>query len=645
MCGIAGRYNFRSGAPVDATVIGGMTSLLAHRGPDGQGVFTDGAIGLGHRRLAIIDLSDGGRQPMASADRRLWIPFNGEIYNCRELRKILEGRGHRVQSRSDTEVILAAYAQWGAACLKHLRGMFALAIWDSTERRLFIARDRLGKKPLFYRLDNDGIAFASEPKAFLAEPGFQAVANPQALSHYLSYQYVPSPLSAFAGVSKLAPAHCLVVGEGAISSPQKYWTLQYEPKQTITEESACEELLTRLREATRLRMISDVPLGAFLSGGVDSSAVVALMAAESSQPVKTFSIGFEESGFDELEYARLVAKRYATDHHEFVVRPDAAAIFDRLVWHYNEPFADPSAIPTYYLAELTRRHVTVALNGDAGDENFAGYDRYVAGGFRARYERVPKAARAALGAIATTVPPGLSRGAFGRGRRLAKLSALPDASQYAVDMMQVDPWLRRELCTPEFLALADIDDPAAIVADEFLGAAAREPLDRKLAADVSRYLPDALLVKVDIASMAHGLECRSPLLDHQFMEFAATLPIGCKRRGAVSKYIFKRAVRDLVPHEILDRPKKGFSVPIEVWFRRELRELASDVLLDRRAAERGLVRRAVVARLLDEHAKSVRNWHEQIWNLLMLEMWHRMFIDARPTADRVQVAPQVVQVV
>ena len=374
MCGIAGRFNFLSGAPVDAHVVRKMCDLLAHRGPDGDGVWTDGAIGLGHRRLAIIVLSSAGRQPMSTSDGALRITFNGEIYNHPELRQELSRRGHRFLTRTDTEVILAAYAEWGLECLGHLRGMFAFALWDAAQRTLFIARDRIGRKPLHYLLDRDGLAFASEPKAFLADPTFEPRPNPEAISAYLTYEYVPSPLSAFEGVHKLPAAHYALLRDGRLTL-QRYWKLSYAAKLRISEEDARVELLDKLRSAVRRRLISDVPLGAFLSGGIDSSIVVALMAAQASGPVKTFSIGFNEKEFDELPYARLIAERYGTDHYEFVVRPNAKEIFPRLVWHYNEPFADASAIPTYYLSQLARRHITVALNGDAGDENFAGYRR------------------------------------------------------------------------------------------------------------------------------------------------------------------------------------------------------------------------------------------------------------------------------
>jgi asparagine synthase (glutamine-hydrolysing) len=641
MCGIAGRFNFRSGAPASEDVVARMCELIAHRGPDGHGVYVNGPVGLGHRRLAIIDLSEQGRQPMASADGRFWISFNGEIYNFLELRERFERQGYRFQSHTDTEVILAAYQAHGVECLDLLRGMFAFAIWDGQDRTLFMARDRIGKKPLYYRVDDDGISFASEPKAFLAESGFDPRPNLRAIARYLSYQYVPSPDSAFEGVERLRPAHYLLVKNGALDL-RRYWRLTYQPKRNITEEAACEELLAELREATRLRMISDVPLGAFLSGGVDSSAIVALMAEHSAGPVKTFSIGFEEKAYDELDYARLVAKRYGTDHHEFVVRPNAVEIFDKLVWHYNEPFADSSAIPTYYLAELTRRHVTVALNGDAGDENFAGYNRYALHGTAALYERLPRSVRQALGALTRPVaatPGGV--GLWSRTRRTMQRGATSPDRRYVNDLMQFDADLRAELFTPEFARTADTADTADLLLDEFRASDAADHIDAMLAVDVNWYLPDALLVKVDIATMAHSLEGRSPLVDHRFMEFAARLPSSFKRRGSISKYIFKQALRPLLPAEIIDRPKKGFAVPLDHWFRHELRELAHDTLLDSTSTARGYFRPATVARLLDEHARGVRPWHEQLWNLLMLELWHRRFID--DTTGRVDGAltPQV----
>ena len=630
MCGITGRVNFRSGSPVSSDLIKGMCDLLAHRGPDGEGVYTDRWIGLGHRRLAIIDLSPAAAQPMASADGIVWITFNGEIYNFQELRRELSQKGHTFRTQSDTEVILAAYREFGVECLGRFRGMFAFAIWDARERMLFLARDRLGKKPLHYWLDDAGIAFASEPKAFLADPGFQPRVNLEAIWHYLTYQYVPHPWSAFQGVQKLPPAHFLLVRDGEVSL-HRYWKLRYGTKRHLSEEDACAELLGRLRDAVRLRLISDVPLGAFLSGGIDSSVVVALMAQLTDAPVKTFSIGFEEEEYNELSYARLVAQRYGTDHHEFVVRPEAVAILPKLVWHYDEPYADSSAIPTYYLAQLTRRYVTVALNGDAGDENFAGYDRYLANVLASRVEWVPRQVRQGLQRLVHAIPArSRSRTWLSRGRRFLEAAVEPADRRYLRWVCHFHPSFKAELCTEDFQRAVGEADSAELLLSAFRASDGPDLIDATLDVDVNTYLPDDLLVKVDIATMAHGLEGRSPLLDHQVMEYSASLPSHMKLRSRVKKYIFKRAVRDLIPHEIINRPKMGFGVPLDHWFRRDLRDMAYDILLSTRALGRGYFRPAVVRRLLDEHARGLRTWHYQLWNLLMLELWHRTFIDQRP---------------
>ena len=628
MCGIAGRFNVRSSAPPGRDVIGGMCDLLAHRGPDGDGVFTDGPVGLGHRRLSIIDLSDAGRQPMQTNDGRLAITYNGEIYNFQQLRSELERRGHAFQSQTDTEVLLLAYREFGPQCLERLRGMFAFAIWDRHDRSLFLARDRLGQKPLCYFEDRDGIAFASEPKAFLADPSFTPRPNLQGISHYLSYQYVPTPISGFVGIKKLPPAHYMLVKDGAVRI-ERYWRLSYAAKQELSEEEASEALLEKLTDAVRMRLISDVPLGAFLSGGIDSATVVALMANISSTP-KTFSIGFDEKGYDELPYARQVAERYATDHHEFIVRPQAIEILPKLIWHFNEPYADSSAIPMYYLAQMTRQHVTVALSGDAGDENFAGYDRYVANQLAGRLDRAPRAVTSALRVLAGALPTsGGSRTLLARARRFFEAASEPRERRYARWMMHFHPSLKNELCKPELRDAAG--DSVALLVDAYAESDAPDFVDATLDVDVRQYLLDDLLVKVDIASMAHGLEARSPFLDHEVMEFAASLRSGLKLHGNTKKYILKRAVRHLLPDEIIDRPKMGFGVPVEHWFRNELREMAHDILLDSTTRQRGYFNHSCVERLLSEHVAGIRSWHYQLWNLLMLELWHRMFIDSRPT--------------
>jgi asparagine synthase (glutamine-hydrolysing) len=603
-------------------------------------VWVDGPIGFGHRRLAIIDLSDAGRQPMATADGRFTITFNGEIYNFLELRARLEGLGHTFRTASDTEAILHAYRQYGPDCVTHLRGMFAFALWDRDERTLFIARDRLGKKPLHYRLDEDGIAFASEPKAFLAENTFHPEADPRAIAHYLTFQYVPAPLSAFRGVRKLPPAHSLLIRNGQVEE-RRYWDLHYQPKRAWTDGDAIAALREKLEEAVRIRLISDVPLGAFLSGGIDSGTIVALMAKVSGGRVKTFSIGFEEQEYNELPYARQVAERYGTEHHEFIVRPSALEILPKLVWHYNEPFADSSAIPTFYLSELTRRHVTVALNGDAGDENFAGYDRYFANVLATRYERF---APEAMHGVFNAVGRGLRRGAQTRTfrDRLGRFTeALGEGAErrYLRWLVHFHPNSHRDLMTPEFQMAVAGENPSAPIAETYRRSTGADVVERMLDVDVHHYLPHDLLVKVDIASMANSLEGRSPFLDHELMEMAATMPSSLKLRGGEKKWLLRRVAEEYLPPSLMTRPKQGFGVPLERWFREELREFASDLLLGPKFRQRGVIQPAFVKQLLDDHVSGRRAGHYQIWNLVMLESWFQMFIDQRPRASTRETMP------
>jgi asparagine synthase (glutamine-hydrolysing) len=636
VCGIAGRLNFKSQRPVEGAAVHAMCDMLAHRGPDGSGVWVDGPIGLGHRRLAIIDLSDAGRQPMTTADGRFTITFNGEIYNFLELRARLEGLGHVFRTASDTEAILHAYRQYGPECVTYLRGMFAFALWDRDERTLFVARDRVGKKPLHYRVDDDGIAFASEPKAFLAEESFRPEADPHALLHYLTLQYVPAPRSAFRGVRKLPPAHSLLVRNGRVEE-HRYWQLRYQPKRRWTDEEAIAALREKLEEAVRLRLISDVPLGAFLSGGIDSGTIVALMSKVSGARVKTFSIGFEEQEFNELPYARQVAERYGTEHHEFIVRPSALEILPKLVWHYNEPFADSSAIPCFYLSELTRRHVTVALNGDAGDENFAGYDRYLGNVLATRYERfTPGAMHGVFNAAGGILRRGARFGTF-RNRLGRFTEALGEGAEnrYLRWLVHFHPGTHAQLMTPEFQAAVAGEDPCAPIVETFRHSTGSDVVERMLDTDVNHYLPHDLLVKVDIATMAYSLEGRSPFLDHELMELAASMPSSLKLRGSTKKWLLRRVAADLLPQSLLERPKQGFGVPLERWFRQELREFASDLLLGARFRQRGVIQPAFVKQLLDDHVSGRRAGHYLIWNLLMLESWYQTFIDeTRPAPSR-----------
>ena len=624
MCGIAGKVCFDRTAAVDPCLIERMTDAIRHRGPDDGGVWVDGPVGLGNRRLSIIDLSARGHQPMSNEDGTVWIAFNGEIYNFAELRAELAGQGHTFRSNTDTEPIVHLYERDGVECVARLRGMFAFAIWDGRRRRLFLARDRLGKKPLFYYCGRDALVFGSEPKAILQDPDVPREADPAAIRQYLTYGYVPSPQSAFAGFRKLPPAHYLVLDNGR-ADVRRYWTLHYQPKRTTSEEALGEELLALLEESVRLRLISDVPLGALLSGGVDSSAVVALMRRVSAARVKTFSIGFDRPEYDELRYARTVAAHLETDHHELVVRPDAIGMLPRLVWHYNEPFADSSALPSFAVCEMARRHVTVALTGDGGDEMFLGYDRYVAANLSARFDLIPRGVRRAASAVLARLPLGAPKSSMHRLRRFAEVAAVPPADRYGRWMAFFDGE-DRTLLAPDFAQATAA--PAFALLETALGRSDGDsPAEAASDADVQLYLPDDLLVKMDIASMAHSLEVRSPLLDHRVVEFAASLPSRLKLRGLVQKYLLKRTMREMVPAEILGRRKMGFGVPIDSWFRGELREVAYDTLLDGRTIGRGYFRADAVRRLLDEHVAGTSHHHSRLWNLLMLELWHRMFID------------------
>jgi asparagine synthase (glutamine-hydrolysing) len=629
MCGIAGKRFHDPRRPVDPGLLDRMSAILAHRGPDDAGVYRDGAVGLVARRLAIQDLSAAGHQPMASPDGRYWITFNGEIYNFLLLREALERQGVPFRSRSDTEVILALYARHGPACLAHLRGMFAFAIWDRATGTLFAARDRLGKKPLFYHAGPDAFVFASEPKALLQDPDVPAVPDPVALHHYLTYGYVPAPWSAFRGVRKLPPGHYLVLRDGRLAI-ERYWTLRYTPKRTEGEGPLTEELLARLTEAVRLRLISDVPVGAFLSGGLDSSAVVALVRRVTGGPVRTFSIGFDRPDYDETRYARLVARHLGTEHHEAVVKPDAVAGLRQLVWHYSEPFADSSALPSLALCEMARGFVTVALNGDGGDEDFLGYDRYLATALLGRLDRLPAAVRRLGRRTSRWLPARRAKSWPYRLRRLAEVWPLAPSRRYAAWVTCFGGDDKAALYTPALAAELGATDSLALLDAATEASDAPEVLERLVHADVQLYLPDDLLVKMDIASMAHSLEVRSPFLDHHVVEFAARLPVRLKLRGWTAKYLLRRAMRGLLPEPVLRRPKMGFGVPIDHWFRHELREMAYDLLLDARARQRGYFRPEVVRRYLDEHVAGRAHHHARLWSLLVLEQWHRVFIDARP---------------
>lgn len=629
MCGIVGKIDFAG--RVDAELLDRMCGAIQHRGPDSRGVWCDGGVGLGMQRLAIIDVA-GGDQPIFNEDRSIGLVMNGEIYNFEELRAQLCGRGHRFTTSCDTEVLVHLYEDYGDEFVERLRGMFAFAIWDSRRQRLLLGRDRVGKKPLFVVRRGSKVWFASEMMALLQDPEIERVPNAQAIVTYLAFQYVPDPMSAFAGIEKLPPASTLTVTAGS-ASYRRYWTLDYrEPEQPQRPAELEERLRELIWEATRIRLISEVPLGAFLSGGIDSSAIVAAMADQTTGPVKTFSIGFPDAAFDELAYARMVAERFSTDHHEFVVEPHALEIMPLLARHYGEPFADPSAIPSFYLARLTSEHVTVALNGDGGDESFAGYQRYIQKELAARFNWLPRSLRHVAPAIVSPFGEGpRSSSLRARIQRLARVLAMEPHARYAHWMSAFTTAMQHEVLQPEFLESIDGWRPEDAVGAAWQASNASSRVDRMLYTDIKTYLPGDLLVKVDIATMAYSVEGRSPFLDHHLMEFAATLPAHLKLRGTAGKVLLKSALRGLLPDEVLDRPKMGFGVPLERWFREELRELPREVLLGSDARVHTYVKPDAIAEMIRQHHAESADHSLRLWVLLQLEMWHREVVESTPT--------------
>lgn len=627
MCGIVG-FVKNVGAHPERAILEKMNAAITHRGPDDDGFFIDDIAALGMRRLSIIDLA-GGQQPIHNEDRTKWIVFNGEIYNFQEIRDDLEKRGHRFYTKSDTETVVHLYDEYGVDCVQHLRGMFALAIWDTIEKTLFLARDRVGKKPLLYsRQPNGDLIFGSEFQALLSNPSVSRDVDHTAIDSYLSYQCVPAPMTAFKSIRKLEPGHWLRWKSGEIET-NRYWLPDFSKKITIGENEAIEESTRLLREATKMRLISEVPLGAFLSGGVDSSIVVALMAEESEKPVKTFSIGFEEQDFSELKYARRVAEHVGAEYNEFIVRPNALDILPLLVEHYGEPYADSSAIPTYYVAKETRKHVTVALNGDGGDESFAGYERYAAMKLAEKYRKIPGVLRKQILERAIGLLPSdeLKRSRIRDLKRFVKAAELPKTDRYFRWVTAFERDFKAGMYTPTFAAEIENTDARQTLDQWFSRANGSGILDASLLTDQMTYLPNDLLVKVDIATMANSLEARSPFLDHKVIEFAASLPAGMKMRGLQTKSLLKKVAARLVPRDVVYRRKMGFGVPIGKWFRGEMKQFLSDVLLSERSLGRGIVRPDVIQKYVTEHINAERDHAFQLWTFLMLELWYQRFID------------------
>ena len=628
MCGIAGIVHADRSFQIDRELLTRMTDAMAHRGPDHGGAYLAPGAGLGHRRLSIIDLVTGD-QPLFNEDRSVALICNGEIYNFRELRPELEARGHRFATGSDCETIVHAYEEFGPACVARLRGMFAFALWDAARQRLVLARDRVGKKPLYYTVDGDRLCFASELKALLQDPALKRAVNLDALDDYLSLGAVAAPATIFHGISQVPPAHMLVWERGAVKVSE-YWDVPYGQTWAGTEADALEAFDAVFTEAVRIRLIADVPLGAFLSGGVDSTAVVEAMSRLSSEPVITTCVGFAERRYSELDHARAVSEAVGSDHREVLVRPEAAAIFPRLVWHLDEPLADSSALPTYYVSRATRERVTVALSGDGGDEVFAGYQRrYGLNGFEVRLRRLlPDWARTHVaGPLGRVYPAASWLPRPLRARYVLQNLATTFERAYFADLAVLRDEDKAALISPELARQTDGHDPFGSVARHFARVRDLDPLSRLLYVDLKTWLANDILVKVDRMSMANSLEVRAPLLDHKVIEFAATLPPDLKYRNGVSKYLLKRHLQGRVPDSTWNRPKQGFRIPISEWLRGDLKPMAEDLLLSPRSLGRGYFRPERLRQLWGQHQRRQRDHSAKLWSLMVLELWHRTFLD------------------
>lgn len=638
MCGIAGAAwtdaaEFVADAPLNRAL-----ETIRHRGPDAGGTrrfqSDDHGCVLGHRRLSIIDLSEHGQQPLSNEDGSVWVTFNGEIFNYRELREQLVARGHTFRTDTDTEVLVHLWEEHGPSLAEHLTGQFAFAIWDTDKRQLFLARDRMGQKPLYLSRNASSIAFASELKALLTLRPDARELDVRSMALYLTYQYVPAPRSIFAGIEKLNPGECLLwEATPNTSEPyvvrRTYWTAPFAERgnSRSPEEWSC-DLREALTESVRLRMRSDVPIGAFLSGGIDSSITAGLMQSLSDDPIHTFSIGFPQKQYDETHYAREAAERLGTNHHVHTVDPSALETLPSLIWHYDEPFADSSAIPTMYVSRIARQHVTVALSGDGGDELFAGYNRYEAVRLASRIDAIPGLRSLFSLSIWNLLPKtGRQKSLLRRARRFAGGMAAPISERYLRWIAHFDPAALHELLSPAYREQLGEYSTASLMVDAYSKCPERDMVTQTCAVDVQTYLPNDILTKVDIASMAASLECRSPFLDHHVVELAARMPIELKLNRGRQKAILIDTFKDLLPESIQTRSKMGFGVPIDFWFRNELRPLLENTLLSDRALERGRFDPDVVRRYVREHLDGTHDQHYRLWNLLVLELWSRAFLD------------------
>ncbi len=612
--------------PVSTELLKTMCDTVSYRGPDDSGVYTDGHLGLGHRRLSILDLSELGHQPMASKDKSIWITYNGEVYNYKLLKKDLMVKGYTFESHCDTEVIIYLYQEYGEDCLKYLRGMFAFAIWDSNKNMLCLARDRIGKKPLFYYFDGKTFLFASEIKSILEDQSLKREINFDAFYDYFKYLYVPDPKTIYKNIHKLEPGHYMICTKDGIRK-KEYWDISFSKQSNLNEIDISDELLNILDESVKLRMISDVPLGAFLSGGIDSSGIVALMARQQKKQVTTCSIGFDSRDYDEVRYARMIAKQYCTDHHEFTVKENTEEILNKLAFHFDEPFADASSVPTYYVSKVARQSVTVALSGDGGDENFAGYEKYYIDDIENRIrKRIPRLIR-------KSVLPYLSD-LFSMGNHTKKqkgktlLKTLSHESDYGFFLTntEFDDQLWKDLINDDTKRQIGDYDPFTVTEYYYNKADTDNHLSKILYTDLKTYLPGDILVKVDRMSMANSLEVRAPILDHNVIEFAANIPPNLKYNRGEKKYILKQSFKQILPKEIMYRRKMGFSVPLALWFREELKEFTSRNLLSRDAGVNNFFDRDILERIWNLHQARTRNYSTILWSLLMFELWYKEFI-------------------
>jgi len=616
MCGIAGFIDMQRPRDGAAQLIDHMCKIIHHRGPDDQGVWTGDGIALGMRRLAIIDVA-GGQQPIFNEDQSIVIVFNGEIYNYRELQKELQERGHHFRTNSDTETIVHAYEEYGDDCVKRLRGMFSFALWDRKRQRLLAARDRFGKKPFNYYWDGQRLIFGSEIKSLLLA-GIPREIHYKALDEYLVFGYVPAPNTLFKNILKLPSAHMLIYENGQIRT-KRYWDLSFLPTCQDDEATAIDHTLSLLKDAVQVRLMSEVPLGAFLSGGIDSSIVVGLMSQTMSQPVKTFSIGFEEDDYSELAYAQLVAKHFGTDHYEFFVRPELISVLPQLVWDYDEPFSDISMLPTYYVSKLAREHVTVALTGDGGDEIFGGYSRYAQ---EAAIHRIPAPFRSLLGFCGSLLPGGV------RGKQYLLNLSYDLATRDAQKIGRFSAGLRPLLYSDEYFVHVRGHNPYERYISEYHAVSHLDVITRMQHVDARTYLVDDILVKVDKASMFNSLEVRTPLLDQYLAEYIASLSPNIRTRNGTLKYLLKKVAADVLPDEIITRRKQGFSAPLKHWFRGELMDFARELLDSPKAQQRGVFQPWFIRNLLQLHAHTQHaNYSPAIWSLLCLELWFQTYID------------------